>query len=76
MEQIFTFFFKYRPFHFREGEFLFQWRLEAWLLAILVCAVLLAAWLPYREWLGRAIPRAWILPAARAAFLPGNHGGC
>ena len=71
MEQIFTFLFKYRPFHFREGEFLLQWRLEAWLLAILVCAILLAAWLPYRGWLDRTVSRRWILPAARAAFLLG-----
>ncbi|MBI4446762.1 MAG: VWA domain-containing protein [Acidobacteria bacterium] len=52
MEDLFSFFFKYRPFFFREGECAFQWPLAGWQIAVAAVAIVFALIFLYRgKWL-------------------------
>ena len=69
MEGLFVFFFKYRPFFFREGEFTFQWRWENWQLLVLFAFTLIGSFLVYREWIKGGHKGRWLLPSLRAVSL-------
>ena len=70
MENLFTFFFKYRPFFFQRGEFTFQWGLSYWTIGLLIVSLAALLFLVYRHRLlqGKGTRTGWGLLALRCAF--------
>lgn len=69
MEEVFAFWFKYRPFFFQKGSLAFQWVPPWWQLLLAIAAVVGIVYWSYRHLPSRFSPRmAWTLLALRAAF--------
>ena len=70
MENLFTFFFKYRPFFFQRGEFTFQWVLSYWTIGLLIVSLAALLFLVYRHKLLQVKGKraGWGLLALRCAF--------
>ena len=69
MENLFTFFFKYRPFFFQRGEFTFQWSLSLWTVGLLIVSLVAVLFLIYRHRLLQIKGKgSWTLLTLRCAF--------
>ena len=69
MEQLFSFFFKYRPFFFRKGEFVFQWGLPFWQVGLSIATLAVFLYLLYhRQWFRSDRPMGWLLVLLRGVF--------
>ncbi|MFQ5928705.1 MAG: glutamine amidotransferase [Acidobacteriota bacterium] len=49
MENLFTFFFKYRPFFFQKGDFTFQWGLSLWQAGLVIISIAALLLVIYRR---------------------------
>lgn len=69
MSEIFAFFFKYTPFFFRRGDFVFEsgWSLWQWI-ALLVGIPLILLWSYRRRWLSRGARIGWLITSLRVAL--------
>ncbi|MFQ5738103.1 MAG: glutamine amidotransferase [Acidobacteriota bacterium] len=69
MESLFAFFFKYRPFFFKKGEWTFQADRGGWEITLVLLLSLAFVFLVYRRrWLTAATPAGWSLVGLRTAF--------
>lgn len=70
MQELFAFFFKFRPFFFEKGTIRFQWMPEGWVLLLILGGVLMSLLLIYRTTIQRrGVRKGWLPGVLRLGFV-------